>query len=409
MDNLEKDRALRAFMTRMNKEFAKGKGHKVIAFADEVGNPYFLRRPSGIMQLDIDTGGGLPAGGISILSGPDQAGKNFLLNKYIAMQQKLYGNSCKVAIAHVETPPDHFFMRKCGVRVAIPDAMVDERDWFNKERGLPSFTKEERKSFKEQVGKIVIIREETSELLFKAILEAVRSNVFSIIGLDSISAIQSNAEAGIDGFEQMPQQAADAGLITRFYKKYAPLTLGLKDEQNESTLIFTSQVRSNRKKSEVASFNPHLARMMKEYDSGGSYANRHGKLIEISLWNGKRDRSKQTIDGKEVKIAEGKTICWELKKGKAGTHDGITGEVEFSYETLTEDLRTVLVAGIRHGVIVEKSGLITVLNATTREPTTMANIPGPDEFCARLQADFVLELAVRREILVAAGKQCRYQ
>ena len=48
-------------------------------------------------------------------------------------------------------------------------------------------------------------------------------------------------------------------------------------------------------------------------------------------------------DGKThaKRVAVGKNICWEVTKGKAGTHDGITGEVEFNYG-LTDDLQGIV-------------------------------------------------------------------
>lgn len=410
MTAAERKQQLRVLMNSFNKDHTKGKGHKVIAFADEVANPFFLRRPCGITQLDIDTGGGLPAGGVSVLSGPDNAGKTFLLNKYMAMHQRLYGSASCIALAVVESNPDYFFMRKCGIQVAVPDVMIEERAHERKLRGLPPFTKEQMKLFKQQVGDFVIIREETSEALFDAILAAVRQNIFGILGLDSISMIQASAEAAIDTFENRPQQALDAGLITRFYKKYFPLTLGLDERQNETTLIFTSQVRSNRKKSEVASWNPRMAGFMKDYEAGGAYAGRHGKLIDVLLGTGAREKAAQEVDGKKVRVAVGKTITWEIKKGKAGTHDGITGEVDFHYDTLTNDLSTLLVAGIRLGVIVEKGGLLTVHNAETGDVLKdLEGIPGSEEFAKRLTDNFDLELTVRREVLAASGLQCTYR
>jgi hypothetical protein len=285
--------------------------------------------------------------------------------------------------------------------------MIEERAAVRKERGLLPFTKDQLKEFKTQIGDFVIIREATSEALFDAILGAVEKNIFGIIGLDSISMIQASAEAQTQTFEKMPQQAADASLITRFYKKYFPLTLGLDEHQNETTLIFTSQVRSNRKKSEIAGWNPRMAGFMKDYASGGAYAGRHGKLIEVLLGTGGKEKVEQEIDGKKVRVAVGKTITWEITKGKAGTHDGITGEVEFSYENLTDDLGTLLIAGIRQGVIIEKGGEILINNAETGE--MLMKLGSRDAFTGALAADFNVELTVRREVLAAAGIQCTYR
>ena len=67
MSVVEVRRKVRTVMDRIN----KGSKYKLLDYAINVPNPFQLRRPSGIMQFDIDTGGGLPAGGICYLSGPD--------------------------------------------------------------------------------------------------------------------------------------------------------------------------------------------------------------------------------------------------------------------------------------------------------------------------------------------------
>src|SRR3989304_6645923 len=69
-----KKREVLAIMNKINREAKKN----VIRFAEDAPNTYYVRRPSGILQLDIDCGGGLPAGGFTTISGSDAAGKSFL-------------------------------------------------------------------------------------------------------------------------------------------------------------------------------------------------------------------------------------------------------------------------------------------------------------------------------------------
>lgn len=390
------------------------KGAPVIVSIDEVPNSYFLRRPSGIMPLDVQTGGGLPAGGLIYISGPDNAGKNFLINKHFAMQQKLLGSNCSLALGAVEGPPDHFFMRKCGVKVAIPDDMIEERQKYRKEQGLPAYTKDELKEFKTQIGSFKIIRNTSAETILNTIIDAVDSKAFDIVALDSVSALISENEQGKD-LDENPQQAAVAAAMTRFFQHYLTMTTGFSGK-NETTVIFTAQARSNRRKSEMQS---HIAKYMKEWSTTGAWAARHGKLIDITVWNGAKEKEEvKTIglgeDDSEKKykkkVQTGKTIQWEITKGKAGTHDGLTGEVEFNYERLTDDMRLVIIEGMRYGCILERDGEVTVLKKLTGEPVEgLTALPGVEGLINQMKEDFEVELWIRREVLASAGIACTYR
>lgn len=391
------------------KENKSAKGAPVVASIEDVPNTYFLRRPSGIMQLDVDTGGGLPAGGLCYLSGPDNSGKSFLMAKYIAMNQRLQGDRSAVAIGISEGAPDHWFWRKAGVKVAIPDEMIDEENKYRKEHGLKAFTKEERAVLKEQIGEIVILRNATGEKLLDTVLGAVETKCFDIVGLDSVSALLSESEATKD-LDENPQQAAVATSMTRFFQHYLTNTTGFYG-RNDTTVIFTAQARSNRKKSEAAA---HFAKYMKDWTTQGAWAARHGKLIDITVWSGSKDKEETKIDDgekeKKRRVAIGKDICWEISKGKAGTHDGITGEIGFSYDSMTDDLRSIVMSGFRYGSIIERDGLITVIRRATGEVIEgMEQLAGVDRLVELMKEDFEAELFVRREVLAAAGIRCSYR
>lgn len=391
-----KKRDVLAIMNKINREAKK----TVIRFAEEAPNTYYLRRPSGILQLDIDCGGGLPAGGFTTISGPDAAGKSLLLYKYFAMHQKIFGPHSCIGYASPEGAIDFLWARKIGWMIAIPDSAIDEEQRNRQLRGVPLLTKEEIAELKTEIGINVRIDHDTGEKLLDSILTLIQSGHFGIIALDSLESVMPGAEAGLDSLEDNPQQAARAGLLTRFMMHYGAAMSGTSGP-NYTTLIATCQVRSNRKKAEVASY---YAKYMKDWASTAPRAIRHWRLLDITVEAG--EKIKKEING--VKKQIGKMMDWEITKGKAGTHDGIKGEVAFEYDGLIDDLSTVLVAGMRYGVIEEKDGKLTLHRESGPDPS-WAKIPSRNDFIKRMAINLEDEMIVRREILSAAGVKCLYR
>lgn len=409
------------------------KGAQVCASIDNSPNTYFLRRPSGIMPLDIHTGGGLPAGGLTYLSGPDGAGKTFLLYKYFAMCQRLYGQRACVALGVSEAAPDHFFMRKCGIQIAIPERMIEEQVHERKERGEPPFTKEQLKDFRAPtVGQVKLLRGATGEELLQAIIECFESKLFDIIGLDSISACLPEADADKD-LDEAPKRAAAAGMVTRFFQQYLNGTTGY-NGSNPTTVIFTSQVRSNSKKAEAAS---HIAKYLPDYAPQGAWAAKHGKLIDILVKGGAKEKevlpmqqaggtlTQAAAQQKTKKIQTGKEVNYEVLKGKAGVHEGITGSFDFHFPSgmaamrdpnhlLTEDQRMIIVTGIQNGIVEESNGLVTFHHPISLQPIVhgdlkLEKIGGIDRLVQLMREDFELELTLRRAVLSSCGVECAYR
>lgn len=391
---LSPNETLDALVDKINKKYK----HRVIARGEDVPNVFFLRRPSGIMQLDIDTGGGMPAGGWCLISGPDGAGKTFLQYKYLAYHQYLYKQNSRLAMATTEFPPDHFFMRQCGIQVAVPDRAIEERNAWRVERGLPHFTKQEIRELKTQVGRIDVITGATGEETLGTVLEMFGTKLYGIIGVDSISAILPTADADKD-LDENEKRAAAAGLQTKFSHHFHPMTLGLDNDVNETTLLMISQVRANNSKSEA---NPSVQKYLKDWAPTGSYAMRHGKLIDICIWPG----AKVKVGTAEDRHQTGKILNWEIVKGKAGTHDGIRGEVEFDYKSQTDDAYTIFIAGVQNAVIVEGKAGWDVVRSDTKE--RMLQSYSRKGLIEKLNTDFEFQHRVRIEILAARGIQCRY-
>jgi RecA/RadA recombinase len=425
----ELDKKVAALEAKLNKA-PELKGAKVMTDIDLAPNTYFLRRPSGIISLDVATGGGLPAGGLTYASGPDGAGKTFLLYKYLAMNQRLYGERSCVALGVSEAAPDHFFMRKCGVQIAIPESMISERVAERKERGFTPFTKEQLKDFRSPtVGQLKILRGANGEELLQAILHCFETKLFDIIGLDSVSAVLPEADADKD-LDEAAKRAAAAGMLTRFFQHYLNGTTGYYG-LNPTTVIFTSQVRANNKKSEVAA---HFAKYMADYAPQGAWAAKHGKLIDILVKGGEKDKENAPTNPnvatslgelareqkQQKRVQVGKAIKFEILKGKAGVHEGITGEFDFHfpataaamYDTsvlLTEDQRMIVVDAIARGIAEEKDGFVTFFDMLGQEREGLKKVAGISRVVDMMRADFELELALRRDILTDAGIECAYR
>lgn len=389
--------ALDAVANKFNKE-----GHAVMVRGDEAPNPYILRRPTGIMELDINLGGGWPAGGTCFISGPDNSGKTWLMMQTMAMQQRIYGSSCIQAFAITEGGFPYDQAMRVGLRISVPDVMIQQWQEHRQQRGLVPYTTEEMGRFKEQIGDFRIIRGDTGEEVLTVLLGVVRTKACSVICLDSLQGLQPVVDAGKE-MDEAAKQAAHANMMTEFFKRYVPLTTGLSGV-NETTLLMSQQVRSNRAKSAAPSY---MQAAIKDWTIAGAYSARHFKLVDLILYDGALQRKE--LNG--VKHVVGKTLKWETEKGKAGTHDNIHGEVQYSYlfPQGVDFTGTVMDAAMQRGILRKVGNQYTLVRPDTNEVMQDFTAPSLKKFREYMDVDFNFELAVRQEILAAAGVQCLYR
>ena len=386
---------------KINKKYGK----TVVTTADKVPDVYYTRRPSGIMQLDIDTAGGLPAGTVHYLSGPDSAGKTDLLYRYMAWQQRIHKQDSYLALAAVEHPLDHFRLRRLGVMVPIPNERIEMEQSDRKERGVPLLSKSEIKDLQTGIGTFMPIQAGNMEDTLDVVLELLQFKKFHIIGVDSITALIPKDIQSKD-LDEDARRGVHAMCMTKFFAKYYPLVTRLDGDPVTTTLIFTQQVRANEKKSQAPSY---MAKWLPDYASGGAWAAKHGKCFDIVISPGARTKDKGGDDTKKQVIS--KMLQWEIAKGKAGSHEGIYGEVEFDFNTLRniDYEETVMIAGVKWGIlqIRDKEKLVTWIKGTEAHKK-YADIPLAD-FKKLLQNDFEVDYMLRRDILAAAGISCSYR
>lgn len=364
--------------------------------AEDLSTPYILRRPTGVIELDIALGGGFPAGGASMLSGPFNSGKSWMLWRMFAMQQRIYGNEFVGATAHVEGAMDYEFIRKCGCFIAVPDDVINGWNEIRWQRGIPRLTSAEVDYWKTQVGHIETIQGDTGEDVLTGVLGLTEKNVCNIVAIDSITSLQPQADANKD-LDDDAKRAAHASLMKQFWLRYVPQT---RRGRNVTTLMMVQQVVANQDKANMPG---PMQKYIPNWEVRGGESSKHYKLIDLVLWSGEkiRDADKHII---------GKEVNYKTLKGKAGTHDNISGEFRYYYHLNGTDMHGDLIASaIRRGVILYQGPRLVIANAQTHQPIEDASYKSDGEIRERLINDVNFEFAIRREVLASAGVQCLYR
>lgn len=309
--------------------------------------PWSVRRvPTGILNLDIATNGGLPCGGMSMFVGGENAGKNWLLFQCIKQQQIIYGDDCRFGMIGTEMAFDKDQARKCGVKVAFSETEIEAKDraLFRKKGKhlLPALLD----NYREQVGHFVIVPPETAEKSFELCAEMVDENVYNIVSIDSFGSILTEEEKD-KSMEDKERVAGAAGLNTRLMRKlnaaFAPEETG---DPNLTCLIGTNQLRDAIK----------AQAFQKQTHESGGRALKHGRFVTVELtriaWM-RRGKGKTKRDKEKI----GRVMKWSITKQKAGGHDGIEGEYNFMYApTLHHDRGVMaLLEGVPLGLI-DKAG-----------------------------------------------------
>jgi RecA/RadA recombinase len=335
----------------------------VLQRGSELEGRFDLRRPCGIPQLDIATGGGLPAGGLSQIDGPDGVGKNLLIYSYFAQAQRLYGDDTRIFMLCMEYPFDKMYARKIGFRVPFSNYEIEVEQRRRKENGEETLGRAEIEEMQDSTGcgEFHVLRG-VAEANLDALVEMIGSNAYQLGAIDSWDAMLTITEDEKELVDNA-KVADSSGIQTRWMKKVQgalmprkrcpecfSLNLEFKKtssggysyycrgkdcgwkgpkpflEENETTVIGIRQVRAN--------LNMNKAMHAREWKVGGAYALKHGKLIDIQLRPGEILYAKG--EGKGEKI--GKEVNFEITKGKAGTHEGRTGSFKYYFDPPEVDI-----------------------------------------------------------------------
>jgi len=299
----------------------------VISLAKDTSSSYILRRPTGITSLDIKLGGGFPASAVSVIVGPDGAGKDYIVWRTAAEVQKIYGESFRMAILLTEFKLDKPFMRDiCGLKVALTPSEIEELDESRTRLGVDILTDEERESLTTEIGEIGIIEGQTAEDGFDILIDIVEKNVCQLVVVNSIGFMQTAAKEATDSFNEFPQQRNEAMLLTKVMPKLSMILNRSSHvgERNETAIILINQMRAK------TGGAPVRGRPVMERDTyqpgSGAWALKHGKALELCIHKGKKHTDVET------NVVMGREVPWQITKGKLGTHDGLSGSFDFFYD-----------------------------------------------------------------------------
>ncbi len=323
----------------------KGRYPGKIMRAEDYTAPWSVKRcPTGLLNLDLATNGGLPCGGMTVIVAKPNMGKNWLLLQVIKKQQEIYGDDCRFGIIGTEIPFDKTQAREAGVKVAFSEDEIEALDESKKKLSKKGegLTEAEKADLRTQVGEFVIVPPSTAEDAFQMCAEMVASNTFNIVAIDSFGAILTAGDMDKD-IGEASRVGGPAGLNTqlmhRLYAAFAPDEHG---EPNLTCMIGTNQVRDNLKA--VQSF-------MKQQKESGGWALKHGRFVTIEL-----SRTGWLTKSKTDKTRTGKQMKWEITKQKAGGRDGHEGTYDFLFDGLHHDRADMAVElGLACGVV-EKDG-----------------------------------------------------
>lgn len=194
--NAEKQKALDAAISKIEKDFGKG---SIMKLGDK-SSTQVESTPTGALSLDIALGiGGIPKGRIIEIYGPESSGKTTLAQHIVAEAQKLGGIAAFVDAEHALDPE---YARKLGV----------------------------------DIDQLLISQPDTGEQALEIAEELVRSGAVDVIVVDSVAALVPKAE--IEGEMGDSHVGLQARLMSQALRKLTGIV-----NKTKTTIIFINQLR----------------------------------------------------------------------------------------------------------------------------------------------------------------------
>ena len=192
-----KQKALDVAVGQVEKQFGRG---TLVRLGDDRFDPQVRVISTGSLSLDLATGvGGLPAGRVVEIFGPESSGKTTLALHVVANAQKADGIACFIDAEHALDPT---FARKIGV----------------------------------DIDNLLVSQPDTAEQALEICETLVRSNAVDVIVIDSVAAMVPKAE--IEGDMGDSHMGLQARLMSQALRK---LTASI--SRSKTQVIFINQIR----------------------------------------------------------------------------------------------------------------------------------------------------------------------
>lgn len=372
--------------------------------------PYNLRRPTGVLGLDLALRGGFPAGGASQIYGPRSTGKTHLAFRVAGEVQKNYGNNAIVALGMSEGRADVGFARSAGFCMAYSEEKIKELEGIRVNKGLPKFTAEERADLRMQIGEVLFLHGSTGGDMLQSTIEVLTDmgSACQLILIDSLGSLLTPDQD--KGKVSDRQYGGSSGIITTWQTKVQPLYI---NDQPDGSCLETTILGINQVRALIGGPSPNMTR-----PAAGAKSWEHAQLNSIELKRGEP----LWADTKHTKQA-GHIVKWSIKKGKAGTHDGLKGEYDWRHILDSEPIfwKDVLEVGKSYAIdvvqdLVESAISVGVISRAgswltwaDEENRVIAKAQGADKMADIIQdEDEELEERLRKACLDAADLTVRY-
>lgn len=333
-------RKIGALKDRINKALINkktGEADGRLYTPDEITPAFTLRRPTGLLSLDMAIAGGFPAGCITEVVAAEGVGKSTLANWVLAENQRVYGAKSAIFIACVEGQYDKDHGRDCGIRMAFSKAEIEK---IEQSRGAPLAPELKKALMEDQIGEVVEIRAKSAEVLLDEVIEVVRSNYFHAGVVDSFAAMIPEAED--EGAMEDKQVAEKAKLIAKFCRKWG----GIQSLDKDGLFNTTSLMVINQQIVKIGGFSPNPGVVPTEIPGGRAL--RYWKSLSVELKSSIGDR----IESEETGDLIGKNITWKILKQKQGGHEGATAKFRYIFDTCQPDRAyDAYEVGLQHGII----------------------------------------------------------
>jgi RecA/RadA recombinase len=408
-----------AWITQVRKT-PKFQGTVQVGLASELNVPYRLRRPSGILSLDIAMGGGFHAGGSAEISGPESVGKTALAYMVAGNVQRNYGQDANIMVVSTEIRLDKTFARKFGFRIPYSEEEVFQFNKIRRAKGLPVFTVGEVADLVLGIGNVVPVTGATGEPALDVALSGLEAGLFQLVIIESLGALLTADQDAGDVADRT--YGGSSVMLTNFMNKAYPLfmmdriteTGTGKNKVEHRSMLETTILGINQARATLGA----TGHQKKTHAAAGAFAWKHAQLLAVELSRGAPIRAVQKgpITGREVK--------WTIIKGKAGTHDGKTGLYDYHHvpkddpilwsdveerssewgpDMLTDLAETAKALGV---VEVAGGGWTTWRD---EDGSVIAKVQGASEFAEVLVNDLELEAKLRQQCLDAADLPVLYR
>jgi hypothetical protein len=224
-----------------------------------------------------------------------------------------------------------------------------------------------------QIGWFEEMMADTVETLYEIVLDNIEANLYDIIGFDSWGSVLTQVAQDAGMGDRLPGGAALVN--TMFINKLS----GVLSVPRDGRMNYTSLVGINQYRQKIGGRNMRGGDLSNMNIQGG-HAMKHMKLVSIYLegshvWKDVGGRKQRT----------GRKVRWTIIKGKAGCHDGATGEFEIVYGKGLDVIGANLMAALKRGIVTQRGPWMYLIDP--RDGTEVLKAQGKDRMVAQLEQD----------------------